>query len=145
MFEKSGRSLSTRQKGIGLLPMLSHAEWSVCSHLQVEVWRWSSSPLSVALPCLGCHKWVLFNFFSLWAWKVLPFQTCLLAGVLQLGPALISCNYKRIPVVTQSYSRLKELPLQRDVSKPLLRATAHSLLMCGQGFWQKNFILIQCG
>lgn len=47
--------------------------------------------------------------------KGVPVPDLLISRGLQLGPALISCNYKRIPVVTQSYSILKELPLQRNV------------------------------
>lgn len=83
---------------------------------------------SFCLPCFVCittlpkekekeresSLWVLFNSFSLYAWKVSLFPACLISRGLQLGPALISCNYKRIPVVTQSYSRLKELAVQRN-------------------------------
>lgn len=47
--------------------------------------------------------------------KGVPVPELLISRGLQLGPALISCNYKRIPVVTPSYSRTKELPLQRNV------------------------------
>lgn len=46
--------------------------------------------------------------------KGVPVPGLLISRGLQLGPALISCNYKRIPVVTQSYSRLKELAVQRN-------------------------------
>lgn len=81
---------------------------------------------SFCLPCFVCiptlpkkkKKRVFFmgiiQFLLSVGLKGVPVPGLLISRGLQLGPALISCNYKRIPVVTQSYSRLKELTVQRN-------------------------------
>lgn len=76
--------------------------------------------------------------------KGVPVPGLLISRGLQLGPALISCNYKRIPVVTQSYSRLKELAVQRNAgtaSESHRTQFAHVWSV----YLTKNFISIQCG
>lgn len=65
--------------------------------------------------------------------KGVPLPDLLISRVCSWVLLLISCNYKRIPEVTQSYSRLRSY-LFKEMLEPLLRATAHSLLMCGRGF-----------